>query len=536
MTPRHLFCLILLLTLMAGGAGALANASTKIPYGNDGDGDGRGTPSQPKNTPTPAAPSTPSTPPAAGPASPGYGNDGDGRGTPSQPKNTPEALAGPVDNAQDVAAAAKLKWLGECWLCPIFKILDDTRKSFGTPACEYISSQVVVLVPITLGIFMMVSAAMMLLPFGAGKSASTVLSGMMGRTFLVIVVAVLLYDCRTFNTYISGPIYTMGIKASQTAMNVGIGAHTAFGLQTDCVDPLAKGGGTEASFFCMLEVASKTIGVPIGLGMNIIKDINEMGWWTALTSPWMVLQWLMAVVMIVIGVLIVITYFMLNVDFALYTMIFEVLSSFYVLMFLHPTTRGFAVSSLKGLFASALGLFLASVVLTAQIAMIAYVIDVQPDLNSVDDVAKYVIDKGDKDPTRGFGDPVFLMLLAGQLIINAAMAGVASQAKSMVAAGSNIGIPQMGADFAEKFGQRVQGAFRSVGDTVALGAYQNKLSQENRQLWARNVWRPFGRSGLGRFTRTGFSLASSAVRGALGNAPNQQAQGQPQPQPRTDPS
>jgi hypothetical protein len=536
MTPRHLFCLILLLTLMAGGAGALANASTKIPYGNDGDGDGRGTPSQPKNTPIPAAPSTPSTPPAAGPASPGYGNDGDGRGTPSQPKNTPEALAGPVDNAQDVAAAAKLDWLGECWLCPIFKILDDTRKSFGTPACEYISSQVVVLVPITLGIFMMVSAAMMLLPFGAGKSASTVLSGMMGRTFLVIVVAVLLYDCRTFNTYISGPIYTMGIKASQTAMNVGIGAHTAFGLKTDCVDPLAKGGGTEASFFCMLEVASKTIGVPIGLGMNIIKDINEMGWWTALTSPWMVLQWLMAVVMIVIGVLIVITYFMLNVDFALYTMIFEVLSSFYVLMFLHPTTRGFAVSSLKGLFASALGLFLASVVLTAQIAMIAYVIDVQPDLNSVDDVAKYVIDKGDKDPTRGFGDPVFLMLLAGQLIINAAMAGVASQAKSLVAAGSNIGIPPTGANFAEKFEQRVQVAFRSVGGALAGGAYQNKLSQENRQLWRKNVWRPFGRSGLGQVTRTGFSLAASTVRGALGNAPNQQAQGQPQPQPRTDPS
>jgi len=196
MTPRRMVCLILLLTLMAGGAGAFANGPASPGYGNDGDGYGRGTPSQPANTPpSSAAPSTPPTPPAAGPASPGYGNDGDGRGTPSQPKNTPEALAGPVDNAQDVAESAKLKWLGECWLCPIFKILDDTRKSFGTPACEYISSQVVVLVPITLGIFMMVSAAVMLLPFGAGKSASTVLSSMMGRTFLVIVVAVLLYDC-----------------------------------------------------------------------------------------------------------------------------------------------------------------------------------------------------------------------------------------------------------------------------------------------------------------------------------------------------
>ena len=509
MTPRHLFCLILLLTLMAGGAGALAYGPPG--YGG-GDGDvGPPKPSQPANTP----------PSSAGPS------------TPSAPDATmPEALAGPVDNAQDVAESAKLKWLGECWLCPIFKILDDTRKSFGTPACQYISSQVVVLVPITLGIFMMVSAAMMLLPFGPGKSASAVLSGMMGRTFLVIVVAVLLYDCRTFNTYISGPIYTMGIKASQTAMNVGIGAHTAFGLKTDCVDPLAKGGGTEASFFCMLEVASKTIGVPIGLGMNIIKDINEMGWWTALTSPWMVLQWLMAVVMIVIGVLIVITYFMLNVDFALYTMIFEVLSSFYVLMFLHPTTRGFAVSSLKGLFASALGLFLASVVLTAQIAIIAYVIDVQPDLKSVDDVAKYVIDNGDKDPTRGFGDPVFLMLLAGQLIVNAAMAGVASQAKSMVAAGSNIGIPQMGGDFVENFQKRVQRAFQSVGDTVLGGAYQNKLSQENRQLWRQNVWKLFGKSGLGRATRIGLSPLSSVVRGVWGNAFNQQAQGQPQPDPK----
>jgi hypothetical protein len=102
----------------------------------------------------------------------------------------------------------------------------------------------------------------------------------------------------------------------------------------------------------------------------------------------------------------------------------------------------------------------------------------------------------------------------------------------MVAAGSNIGIPQMGADFAEKFGQRVQGAFRSVGDTVALGAYQNKLSQENRQLWRKNVWRPFGRSGLGRATRVGLSLASSTVRGVWGNAFNQQAQGQPQPDPK----
>ena len=493
MTPRHLFCLILLLTLMAGGAGAFANTS----------------------------------PSSAGTAAP--------------TSSTQDPLAGPVDNAQDVAESAKLKWLGECWLCPIFKILDDTRKSFGTPACEYISSQVVVLVPITLGIFMMVSAAVMLLPFGAGKSASTVLSGMMGRTFLVIVVAVLLYDCRTFKTYISGPIYTMGIKASQTAMNVGIGAHTAFGLKTDCVDPLAKGGGTEASFFCMLEVASKTIGVPIGLGMNIIKDINEMHWWEKmLNSPGVVLQWLMAVVMIVIGVLIVITYFMLNVDFALYTMIFEVLSSFYVLMFLHPTTRGFAVSSLKGLFASALGLFLASVVLTAQIAMIAYVIDVQPDLNSVDDVAKYVIDKGDKDPTRGFGDPVFLMLLAGQLIINAAMAGVASQAKSLVAAGSNIGIPQMGGDFAEKFGQRVQGAFRSVGDTVALGAYQNKLSQENRQLWAKNVWGPAGKMRIrgfaaGKFARVLMTPVPFSA-GAWSDFSKDKAQTPQQPTPRTDPS
>jgi hypothetical protein len=541
MTPRHLFCLILLLTLMAGGAGALAYGPASPGYGG-GEGDvGPPKPSQPANTPpSSAAPSTPPTPPAAGPASPGYGNDGDGRGTPSQPKNTPEALAGPVDNAQDVAAAAKLKWLGECWLCPIFKILDDTRKSFGTPACEYISSQVVVLVPITLGIFMMVSAAVMLLPFGAGKSASTVLSSMMGRTFLVIVVAVLLYDCRTFKTYISGPIYTMGIKASQTAMNVGIGAHTAFGLKTDCVDPLAKGGGTEASFFCMLEVASKTIGVPIGLGMNIIKDINEMGWWTALTSPWMVLQWLMAVVMIVIGVLIVITYFMLNVDFALYTMIFEVLSSFYVLMFLHPTTRGFAVSSLKGLFASALGLFLASVVLTAQIAMIAYVIDVQPDLNSVDDVAKYVIDKGDKDPTRGFGDPVFLMLLAGQLIINAAMAGVASQAKSLVAAGSNIGIPLMGANFAENFQKRVQEAFRSVGNALALEPYKEKVSQELRQGWRKNVWGPAGKMRIGQFA------AGKFMRGVLTPVPfsagawsdfsKDKAPTPQQPTPRTDPS
>ena len=506
MTPRRMVFLILLLTLMTGGAGGAF---------------------------------------AIGPGSPGYGNDPEGplpannqQTAPSSPSSTPddttpEVLVGPVDNAQDVAEAASLDWLGECWLCPIFKILDDTRKSFGTPACEYISSQVVVLVPITLGIFMMVSAAMMLLPFGAGKSASTVLSGMLGRTFLVIVVVALLYDCRTFNTYISGPIYTMGIKASQTAMNVGIGAHTAFGLKTDCVDPLATGGGTEASFFCMLEVASKTIGVPIRFGMEIIKNINEMNWWEKmLNSPSVVVQWLMAVVMIVIGVLIVITYFMLNVDFALYTMIFEVLSSFYVLMFLHPTTRGFAVSSLKGLFASALGLFLASVVLTAQIAMIAYVIDVQPDLKSVDDIAKYVVDDGDKDPARGFGDPVFLMLLAGLLIINAAMAGVASQAKAMVAAGSNLGIPQMGGDFAQKLQQRVQGAFQSVGDTVALGAYQNKLSQENRQLWARNVWKPFGQSGVGRFTRTGFSLASSAVRAAWGGAPNQQAQGQAQPEPK----
>ena len=69
----------------------------------------------------------------------------------------------------------------------------------------------------------------------------------------------------------------MGIQASQTAMNVGIGAHTAFGLKTDCVDPLAKGGGTEASFFCMLEVASKTIGVPIRFGMEIIKNIVLQG-------------------------------------------------------------------------------------------------------------------------------------------------------------------------------------------------------------------------------------------------------------------
>ncbi len=434
-----------------------------------------------------------------------------------------EAIAGPVDNAKDIAAAASLAWLGECWLCPVFKILDDTRKSFSTPACQYISSQVMVLVPITLGIFMMVSAAMMLLPFGPGKGASAVLSGMMGRILLVIVVAVAMYDCRTFNTYISGPIYTMGIKASQTAMNVGIGAHTAFGLKTDCVDPLATGGGTEASFFCMLEVASKTIGVPIRFGMNIIQEINAMNWAEKLLNyPWVTLQWLMAVTMIVIGILIVITYFMLNVDFALYTMIFEVLSSFYVLMFLHPTTRGFAVSSLKGLFTSALGLFLASVILTAQIAMIAYVIDVQPDLNSVEDVAKYVVDDGEKDTARGFGDPVFLMLLAGQLIINAAMAGVSSQAKSMVAAGSNIGIPQIGADFAEKFQQRVQEGLRAVGDTMALGAYQQKLSRENRKLWAKKVWKPLGRSRAGKALHVALTPISSTLRAAT--------------KPRTDPS
>jgi hypothetical protein len=124
------------------------------------------------------------------------------------------------------------------------------------------------------------------------------------------------------------------------------------------------------------------------------------------------------------------------------------------------------------------------------------------------------------------------MLLAGQLIINAAMAGVASQAKFVVAAGSNIGIPLRGADFAEKFEQRVQVAFRSVGGALAGGAYQNKLSQENRRLWARNVWRPFGRSGLGQVTRGVLSPLSSAVRGAWGNAFNQQAQGQPQPDPK----
>ncbi|MFM7630942.1 MAG: hypothetical protein ACKO43_03930 [Alphaproteobacteria bacterium] len=493
MTPRLLFGLMLVVTLMLGGAGgALAN--------------------------TPSA-----TPPTSG--------------TPTT--NPSDPLAGPKDNAQDVAAAASLEWLGECWLCPIFKILDDTRKSFATPACQYISSQVIVLVPITLGIFMMVSAAMMLLPFGAGKSASSVLSGMMGRTFLVIVVAGLLYDCRTFNTYISGPIYTMGIKASQTAMNVGIGAHTVFGLKTDCVDPLATGGGTEASFFCMLEVASKTIGLPIRFGMNIIKEINEMGWWEKiLNSPSVVVQWLMSVTMIVIGALIVITYFMLNVDFALYTTIFEVLSSFYVLMFLHPTTRGFAISSLKGLFASAVGLFLASIILTAQIAIIAYVVDVHPDLNSVEDIAKYVVDGGDKDKTRGFGDTAFLMLLAGQLIINAAMAGVAGQAKSLVAAGSNIGIPQMGGDFAEKFQQRVQEGLRGVGGALALGAYQQQLRRENSfTYWRDRVWKPAGRGLAGKLVGFGFSPIGYTVRKGLGMYSNQAPQGQPQqaqqPQPRT---
>jgi hypothetical protein len=414
-----------------------------------------------------------------------------------------------------------LDWLGECWLCPVFKILDDTRKNFGTPACQYVSSQVVTLVPMTIGIFMMVSAVMMLLPFGPGKSASNILGTVLNRTLLLIVVVALLYDCKTFNTYISGPIYTMGIAASQTAMNAGINAHTAFGLKTDCVDPLASGGGTEASFYCMLEVASKTIGVPIRLGMNIIKDINDMDWWDKMVnSPKIVAEWAMSVTMIVIGILIVITYFMLNVDFALYTTIFEVLSSFYVLMFLHPITRGFALSSLKGLFASAVGLFLASLVLTAQIAMIAYTIDVQPDLKSVDDVAKYLIDTGEKDPARGFGDPVFLMLLAGSLIINAAMAGVSSQAKALVSAGSNIGIPQIGGDFAQKLQERIQGAFQSVGDTVSGAAYNQKLSQDNRQLWAKKVWRPFGKSAFGRGLRVAMTPVSSAVRATWGAAFN----------------
>jgi hypothetical protein len=166
------------------------------------------------------------------------------------------------------------------------------------------------------------------------------------------------------------------------------------------------------------------------------------------------------------------------------------------------------------------GLFLASLVLTAQIAMIAYTIDVQPDLKSVDDVAKYLIDTGEKDPARGFGDPVFLMLLAGSLVINAAMAGVSSQAKALVSAGSNIGIPQIGGDFAQKLQERIQGAFQSVGDTVSGAAYNKKLSQENRQLWAKKVWRPLGKSAFGRGLRVAMTPASSAVRATWGAAFN----------------
>ena len=436
----------------------------------------------------------------------------------TNPITSGNVLQGTVDNDKDIAAAGSLDWLGTCWMCSIFKILNDARISFSPPACSFVSKNVLTIIPISIGIFMMISAAMLLLPFGPQQKASVVLGTLFNRSLLMIVITVVVYDCKTFNNYISDPIFNTGIGASKMIMEAAVKEHTAFGLKTDCEDPLAKGKGTEASFYCMLEVASKTIGLPISLGMQILRPIDNTPWQTALekttgggTGSYLILQWLMALVLVFLGMLVVLFYFMINVDFIIYVTIFEVLSSFYVLLFLHPITRGFALSSLKGLITSGVSLFLASVVLTGQFAVINYIVDIQPELKTADDIKSYKVDKGEKDSARGFGDPIFVMLVAGQLIINAAMKSIPEEAKKIVGAASNLGIPQIGADFASKTQETLQKATSGAIDAIALGGYAAKLERENYKLMNKHVWKKLGKTKFGK----GVYAAASPVMASI---------------------
>lgn len=373
-------------------------------------------------------------------------------------------------------------WGTSGWTVPFIEAVNNARITYGKKAFDLIAASLTPLISAILGIWILLQAAQLLMPFGPMDSGSRTMTSVFIRIMLGIAVMMLMRNYQIFWTA-QDAVIEGGLEGSaaiiERALNIynpqqGSGASSTAGIPAGgCSRPnasitadLAAAAGQDqallatlegeaergARLSCTLSLMQASLGVGMNVGISLLLDVVKKPFWAILQgvggipvnlvgaqqvaaeSVWVIMRMLAGAILLGIFGLASFLMAFRFIDVIVKWTVVTILAPVFISLFLFRNTRQIAWGGLKMMLADALALIFMAVILAVMVSFFNYVLS--PDSASYDSY-KTMEELSQAQLHKGLAEPAFWHLL----VIGLMTLGLMSQAGAW--AGYAVSMPGM---------------------------------------------------------------------------------------------
>ena len=444
---------------------------------------------------TPAV-SSPAAPAAASPTSP------------ATPPSTQPASAPKPDDKPVFSKTAGL-WGSTCWTCGFLEAANKARQIYGKRIFDLVGESMVPLLSAILGVWILLQAAQLLMPFGGMDSGTKIMTGIFSRIILAIIVLVLVRNYQIF-WKINNATIDAGLEGSaaivRQSLNVfapqqGFGAANCgrAGASVDAavaslnsptdiklIETLEESRGDKLNCSLSLMQTGFGVGMDVGIGllMESIKKpfpallqglggipvVIGAGIVTGGESVWVLMRLAAGFVLMAVFGLAAFLMAFRFVDVIIKWTVMTVLAPVYISLFLFPKTRSIAFGGIKVMLAEAMTLIFMAIIVSVMISLFGYLLSLpENQVKTMEELSQATLKKG-------IGEPLFWHLLTIGLMTLGLMTQAATLAGYAMSMPGMMQLPSFGAKAADA----VQSAIGKLAPQIGGAIYNRQWGQRKK--------------------------------------------------------
>jgi hypothetical protein len=386
-------------------------------------------------------------------------------------------------------------WGTSGWTVPFIEAVNNARITYGKQAFDLIAASLTPLISAILGIWILLQAARLLMPFGPMESGSRIMTSVFIRIMLGIAVMMMMRNYQIFWTA-QNAIIEGGLEGSaaiiERALRIynpqqGSGAPNTAGIPAGgCSRPnaaitpaaAAANAGQDqallktlegeaergARLSCSLSLMQASMGVGMNVGISLLLDVVKKPFWAILQgvggipvilasgivtggeSTWVLMRMLAgAVLMGIFGLASFLMAFRF-IDVIVKWTVVTILAPVFISLFLFRNTRQIAWGGLKMMLADALTLIFMAVILAVMVSFFNYVLS--PGSASYGSY-KTMEELSQAQLHKGLAEPAFWHLLVIGLMTLGLMSQAGAWAGHAVSMPGMLQLPAVGAKVAD---------------------------------------------------------------------------------------
>jgi hypothetical protein len=407
------------------------------------------------------------------------------------PTSAPAAAPTSTPATPPVYSSSAALWGSTCWTCGLLDAANDARKVYGKKAFDLIGGSLVPLISAILGVWILLQAARLLMPFGAMDGGSKTMTSVFTRIILAIIVLMMVQNYQLF-WKINNATIDAGLEGSaaitQKALTAfapsdGFAGATCDRAALSTAAPVPTAGAPSAAtgspppaavdllaplearrsarLYCSLSQMQAGLGVGMDVGISLLMEVVKKPFWAILQgvggipiivgagvvtggeSTWVLMR--MAAGLVLLGVFGLAAFLMVFrfIDVIVKWTVMTVLAPALISLFVFPKTRQIAFGGIKMMLAEAMTLLFMAIIVAVMVSVFGYVLSLdETGVKTMEELSRVELKKG-------IAEPVFWHLLTIGLMTLGLMSQAASWAGYAMSMPAMMQLPSYGAKAAD---------------------------------------------------------------------------------------